>query len=97
MCQTMSQAEQFDPHSCDHWWTMPHRQAAVWECAQQLWPAGIPNGLSCADRNVRILSWLSQRGRSWVGSTTIRRALMGYPRQAPVRIRVGGQVYRGGE
>jgi hypothetical protein len=75
----------FDPNSSDHWWTMPHRQAAVWEAAQSLWPAGIPNGITKADLDIKVQSWLSQHGRSWISSTTIRRALGTYPRKPPTR------------
>ncbi len=35
---------------------------------------------------LKVQSWLSQRGRSWASSTTIRRALTHFPREQRVRV-----------
>jgi hypothetical protein len=45
----------------DHWIDLPRRQSACWLAAENIWGDKLPVGLTVADRDVNIGSWLAQR------------------------------------
>jgi hypothetical protein len=69
---------------------LPSRQLAVMEAASELWPDGIPCGITRRDIEDRIANWLVEHGRSKASTSTIFVALSRYPRQTPKILRLTG-------
>jgi hypothetical protein len=62
---------------------LPSRRAAIIEAACDLWPDGIPCGITRRDIEAKVLAWLAGRGRSKASTSTVFIALKKYPRQKP--------------
>jgi hypothetical protein len=62
---------------------LPSRRAAIIEAAWELWPDGIPCGITRRDIEARVLAWLAGHGRSKASTSTVFLALKRYPRQKP--------------
>ena len=70
----------------DFWMSLPFRQAGCWLAAEALWPDGLPPDIPPSVRDQKIREWMVWRGRPWVSTQTIWRALKNYPRLPAVRV-----------
>lgn len=51
------------------------KRAGIQDAVRELWPDGIPKGMTVKERDVAIMTFLEQNGVTAPSSRTIRRAL----------------------